>query len=85
MAHTKAQLQMFNEQLDKTCVDLTEQLKAAQDETNILKGIISLMMMGNECNERMIKLSKPDPLYIKIENDYCVIVRGEVVEESIQS
>lgn len=85
MAYTKAELKMFNEHLDRTCVDLTEQLSGARQENEILKGIISLMMMGNECNERMIKLAKPDPLYIKIENDYCIIVRGEMSEESIQT
>jgi len=75
----KSELEYFNGVLDRECQKLMQ-------ETNILKGIISNMLMNNEQSTLMFKLTTPDPMHIKIENDMCIITRGgALVEESIQT
>lgn len=65
----KAELEYMNGVLDRECQKLIQ-------ETNILKGIISNMLMNDEQMTRMFKISTPEPIHIKIENEMCVITRG---------
>lgn len=65
---TKAQLEYMNGILDQEC-------QKKMQEVELLKGIISLMLKQDEVPTKMFKLSTPDPLYIKIENDWCTIIR----------
>jgi len=65
---TKAQLEYMNRVLDAEC-------QKKMQEITLLKGIISLMLKQDEVPTRLFKLSTPDPLYIKIENDWCTIIR----------
>jgi hypothetical protein len=65
---TKAQLQYFNAMLDKECQKLMQ-------EKDLLLGLISLMMSSDDVATKMFKISGPDRVHIKIDNDWCTITR----------
>jgi len=65
---TKAQLEYMNRVLDAEC-------QKKMQENNLLKGLISLMLKQDEVQTKMFKISTPDPLHIKIDNDLCTITR----------
>lgn len=65
---TKAQLEYMNRVLDAECQKLMH-------ENNLLKGLISLQLKSDEVATKMFKITTPDPLHIKIENDWCTITR----------
>lgn len=67
----KAELEYMNNVLDRECQKMVR-------ETNILKGIISNMLKGDEQEVRMFKISTPDPIHIKIEDEWCTITRGSI-------
>jgi len=65
---TKAQLEYMNRVLDQEC-------QKKMQEVALLKGLISLLLKQDEAHTKTFKISTPDPLYIKIENDWCTIIR----------
>ena len=68
MKQTKAQLEYMNNVLDGECQKLMH-------ENNLLKGIISLLLKQSEETTKVFKISEPDRIYIKIENEICTIIR----------
>ena len=75
---TFKQLTQANKMLDETCQDLECDNLELLQEVKTLKGIISLMMSTSEQTSKIMKLQTPQPMHIKIENDYCIITMGEI-------
>lgn len=67
----RKELEQCNNMLDRRCVEL-------EKECDILKGLISNMIMNREDETLSVtfKLMKPEPIHIKIDNGMCVITRG---------
>lgn len=78
MKQTKAQLEYMNNVLDGECQKLMY-------ENNLLKGLISLQLKNDEVTTKMFKIGTPDPLHIKIENDWCTITRKGEEDATMQT
>lgn len=65
---TKAQLEYMNRVLDGECQKLMQ-------EKDLLLGLISLMMSSDDVATKMFKISGPDRVHIKIDNEWCTITR----------